>query len=102
MSSPKINTKQQRSYTPEFRQSAVRMVNVEKRTLKEASSNLGIPYHTLASWTAQARNATGSFTPPPERDQASRIRELESENRRLRIERDILKKATAFFAKELP
>ena len=94
--------KQQRTYTPEFRESAVRMVTVEKRTLKEASANLGIPYHTLASWTAQARNGAGSFAPPEERDQAARIRELEGEVRRLRIERDILKKATAFFAREQP
>jgi transposase len=74
------------------------MVTVEKRTLRDAASNLGIPYHTLASWTSQSRSGAGSFTPPQERDQASRIRELEAENRRLRIERDILKRATAFFA----
>lgn len=41
VTSPK--TKQQRSYMPEFRQATVRMVTVEKRTLKEASANLGIP-----------------------------------------------------------
>ena len=94
--------KQQRSYTAEFRQSAVRMVTVEKRTLKDAAANLGIPYHTLASWTSQARSGAGSFTPAADRDQDSRIRELEAEVRRLRIERDILKKATAFFAREQP
>jgi transposase len=90
--------KKQRSYTTEFREAEVRMVTVEKRTLKDAASNLGIPYHTLASWTSQARSGAGSFTPPADRDQASRIRELEAEVRRLRIERDILKRARAFFA----
>ena len=47
-----------------------------------------------------ARKGKGVFTPANERDLTTRVRELEAENRRLRIERDILKKATAFFAKE--
>jgi transposase len=94
--------KQQRSYTPEFRRAAVEMVTVEKRKLKEAAANLGIPYYTLVAWTAQARSGEGAFRPKEQRDQAARIRELEAENRRLRIERDILKKATAFFAMEQP
>ena len=59
-----------------------------------------MPENTLAVWVSQARRGRGVFTPPQERDLTARVRELENENRRLRLERDILKKATAFFAKE--
>ncbi|MCC7388910.1 MAG: IS3 family transposase, partial [Phycisphaerales bacterium] len=51
-------------------------------------------------WVSQARHGRGVFLPEEQKDLAARVRELEAENRRLRIERDILKKATAFFAKE--
>lgn len=49
---------------------------------------------------SHSRNGRGSFTPPGGVDRENRARELEAENRRLRLERDILKEATAFFAKE--
>jgi transposase-like protein len=49
-----------------------------------------------------ARWSRGVCPPRDERDLAAPVRALEAENRRLRIERDILKKATAFFAKEQP
>ena len=89
-----------RKYTSEFRESAVRLVTVEKVPVVKAASDLGMPQNTLALWVSQARRGKGAFTPVTEKDLAARVRELEAENRRLTIERDILKKATAFFAKE--
>jgi transposase len=89
-----------RKYTREFRESAVRLVTIEKVPAAKAAANLGIPVNTLSVWVSQARNGKGSFTPPGGVDWEKKARELEAENRRLRIERDILKKATAFFAKE--
>jgi transposase len=89
-----------RKYTREFRESAVRLVTVEKVPAAKAAADLGIPVNTLSVWVSQARNGKGSFTPPGGVDWEKKARELEAENRRLRIERDILKKATAFFAKE--
>lgn len=59
-----------------------------------------MPVHTLSLWVSQARRGAGVFTPPAQQDLAARVRELEAQCRRLTIERDILKKATAFFAKE--
>jgi transposase len=94
-------------YTSEFRESAVRLVIDQGRRPEEAAANLGMPVNTLMAWVSRARkNVSGGggggegFTPPTEQQMAARVRALEAENTRLRLERDILKKATAFFARE--
>ncbi|MBL9141257.1 MAG: transposase [Phycisphaerae bacterium] len=89
-----------RRYTSEFRESAVSMVLVEGLSVAKAAADLGLPPNTLHGWINKSRQRTGPFTPQPERDMAAHVRQLEAENRTLRIERDILKKATALFAKE--
>jgi transposase len=93
-----------RKYTPEFRESAVKLVIEQGRRPEEAAANLGMSVHTLMAWVVKARKnlsgGGGAFTPPTEAQMAARLRELEAENKRLRLERDILKKATAFFARE--
>jgi transposase len=89
-----------RKYTAEFREAAVRLVTVEKVPAAKAAADLGMPVNTLSVWVSQSRNGKGSFAPPGGMDWEKRARDLEAENRRLRIERDILKKATAFFVKE--
>jgi transposase len=89
-----------RLYTREFREAAVRLVLTEKVAPARAAADLGMPVNTLTVWVSQARRGKGSFAPPGGVDWEKRARELEAENRRLKIERDILKKATAFFAKE--
>ncbi len=89
-----------RKYTAEFREGAVRLVRVEKVPAAKAAADLGMPVNTLNLWVSQSRNFKGSFTPPGGVDWEKKARELEAENRRLRLERDILKKATAFFARE--
>jgi len=95
-----VKGQNKRTYTAEFRQGAVALVLKEKRSIKQAAADLGMPFHTLSVWVGQSRNGKGSFTPPGGVDWEKRARELEAENRRLKIERDILKKATAFFVKE--
>lgn len=89
-----------RKYTAEFREAAVRLVAVEKVSAAKAAADLGMPVNTLNVWVSQSRNFKGAFTPPGGMDWEKKVRELEVENRRLKLERDILKKATAFFAKE--
>ena len=95
-----VKGQSKRKYTAEFRQGAVSLVLKEGRGVKEAAADLGMPVHTLTAWVSQARNDKGVFAPEEQKDLAARVRELEVENRRLRLERDILKKAAAFFAKE--
>ena len=89
-----------RQYNREFREGAVKLVLVEGLSVTNAADRLGIPMNTLSAWVVQARKQKGAFTPQADRDLAAKIRELEAENRKLRIERDIFKKATAYFAKE--
>jgi len=87
-------------YTQEFRESAVKLVLEQKQTVAAAAASLGMPHNTLVAWVILARKGKGVFAPQEEKDLAARVRELEAENRRLRMERDILKKATALFAQE--
>jgi transposase len=94
------NRQVKRKYTREFKESAVRLVNVEKTPVAQAAADLGMPINTLTAWLHQARRGKGTFTPQGGVDWEKKARELEAENRRLKLERDILKKATAFFVKE--
>jgi transposase len=95
-----VKRQRKRRYTSEFRQGAVALVLREGRSVKQAAADLGMPENTLNVWVSQARRGKGVFLPAEQKDLAARVRELEVENRRLKLERDILKKATAFFAKE--
>lgn len=89
-----------KAYTPEFRESAVRMVLEQKRTVAEAARNLGVLSTTLHHWILNHRRRAGAADAVEERALRKRVRELEAENQKLRLEREILKKAAAFFAKE--
>jgi transposase len=87
-------------YSEEFRESAVKMVLEQKRTVAAAAKNLGVLPTTLRFWIKRHRERTGAAEVAEERALRKRIRELEAENQKLRLEREILKKAAAFFAKE--
>jgi transposase len=89
-------------YSDEFKGSAVQMVVGEGHTMSSVAKRLGVNYHTLREWVLVAKSAASGPLIPPGLSPEQRIRELEKENARLRMERDILKKATAFFAKEHP
>ena len=90
-----------RKYTPEFRAEAVRQVNLGDRTLMQVAKDLGLGNATLWSWVRQAEVDAGKGEPEEltttEREE---LKQLRREVGRLREEREILKKATAFFAKE--
>ena len=87
-------------YTDEFRQSAVDMVVVQRNTMGSVAKRLGVNYHTLRKWVLAAKSGAPQSLVCKDLPAEQRIRELEKENARLRMERDILKKATAYFAKE--
>ena len=96
-------TKQVRkNHTEEFRREAVRLVTEEGYKIAEAARSLGINANMLGRWVRQARESSETAFPgkgnlSPEQEEIRRLRE---ENKRLRMEKEILKKATAFFAKE--
>ena len=95
-------TKQRRQYTREFKVEAVKLVTEKGYSVAEAARSLGIHPTLLRSWKqafdAQPDQAfPGHGNRPPLEEE---LRRLQAENKRLQMERDILKKATAFFAKE--
>jgi transposase len=95
-------------YTPEFKETAVRLASRDGVSVEKVAGELGIACWTLRRWMRQGPAADGvspqtaKSTPDAEADLRRRVRKLEEENRQLRMERDILKKATAFFARERP
>ncbi len=86
-------------YPEEFRRDAVELVRSGRRSLREAAESLGVSQQTLRNWQKQAEIDVGrrEGVTSEERDELKRLRR---ENKVLREEREILKKAAAFFAKE--
>jgi len=91
-----------RTYTREFKAEAVKLVTELGRSVAEAARSLGIRENLLRNWR-RALQAEGGRASPGRGDLPAleeELRRLRGENQRLLMERDILKKATAFFAKE--
>lgn len=86
-------------YTAEYRADAVRMVVRDRQPVSKVAKSLGVSAPTLHGWVQQSRSGTGVFTPKECLDEKARVQAIEAENRRLKIECEILKKATAYFAK---
>jgi transposase len=92
--------KQRRSFTPEYKEQVARMIVEESRAISSAAKELGINEQTLRNWVNAYRQAHGGEEPPLTVSERARLRELEKENRELRMEREFLGKAAAFFASE--
>lgn len=96
-----LERSKRRTFSDEFKRDAVRLVTAEKYTFKAAAEALGVGEQSLRQWHAK-------LAPKPEPcGENATFEELREENRRLRralrraeLEREILKKATAYFAKE--
>jgi len=91
-----------RTYTAEFKGEAVKLVTEQGYSVAEAARSLGIHETLLRSWK-QALEAKGPDAFPGQGNLPAleeELRRLRAENKRLQAERDILKKAAAFFARE--
>jgi transposase len=86
--------------TAEFRQEAVKVAQTSGLTRKQVASDFGIGFSTLSKWIQQDRRAPEK--PTVQSDLEREVIELKKENRLLREERDVLKKATIFFAGQKP
>ncbi|MCB1247539.1 MAG: transposase [Acidimicrobiia bacterium] len=84
-------------YPEEFRREAVELYRSSDRPRVEVARSLGISDNTLAAWVKQARVEAESGLDPDERAELERLRK---ENRELRLDREILRKAAAYFARE--
>jgi transposase len=95
-------TEKRRVYTAEFKREAVRLVTDHGYGVTEAARNLGSNVKMLGRWKRQAEHQTNGrlgSTRPMAAEHAELLR-LRQEVKRLRLEREIVKKATAFFATE--
>jgi transposase len=84
-----------------FKEAAAKLVTEQGYTPTRAAASLGVKVNTLQYWVKVYGRQPREEAETVESLRA-RVRELERENRRLAVEREILKKATAFFAQELP
>ena len=93
---------ERRTYTSEFRIEAVRLVTEEGYSTRQAAESLGVSQNTLRTWRRRLENEADNVFPGKGKvsSRDEQVRRLQEENRRLRMERDILKKATAFFAND--
>jgi transposase len=88
-------------FSQAFRDEAVRLAQTSGRSRREVASDLGIGLSTLRNWINRRRDRQMQ-DPPDDRqeDMAIELKRLRRENEVLRQEREILKRATTFFAKE--
>jgi len=89
---------QKRKFTPEFKKEAIALVTEQSYTVAKAAASLGISDKTLHTWVTLARNQSDGVLSDDERAELKRLRK---ENKELRLEKEILKKASAFFAKHM-
>ena len=95
-------TRKRKNYSKQFKKDAVNLVTEQGFDVSEAARNLGIHHSSLRRWKRQLESDGNQAFPgkgnlSAEKQELDRLRK---ENKRLRMEREILKKATAFFAKE--
>lgn len=85
-------------YTKEFKNEAVKLVTEQGYSLSEAAKNLGVNDSMLRRWKTAIENINSN---PKSESMESELKRLRAENKRLKMEREILKKAAAFFANEM-
>ncbi|GMQ83563.1 MAG: hypothetical protein BMS9Abin06_0298 [Gammaproteobacteria bacterium] len=92
-------TKPRKQYTEDFKRDAVALVTEQGYKVAEAARSLGLNANMLSRWKLEFEDQdSGKSLNTGEREELMRLRE---ENRKLRMEKEILKKASAYFAKEM-
>jgi len=89
-----------KTFSPEFREEAARMVVETSRPIADVARELGISETSLGNWVRAYRDKHAEDEPPLQLSERARLRELERKNRELEMENAFLKKAAAYFAKE--
>jgi len=92
-------TKQtRRSYTKEFKEEAVKLITEQGYSYAEAGRNLGVNPNQLSRWKREIEEDSGDAGSAAALQ--AELKRLRKENKQLKLEREILKKAATFFAKE--
>ena len=94
--------KKRSKYTQEFKEEAVKLVTEQGYQITEAARNLGVNENVLGRWKREIEGV-GEDTPGLQGGAAiqAELNHFRKENKRLKMEREILKKAAAFFAKKM-
>ena len=92
-----MGRRKHRRFSPEFKAEAVRLVTTSDESLGTIAQELGVTPQSLRKWVEAARPQPRVALTEDERSELTRLRR---EIRRVEMERDILKKATAFFARQ--
>ena len=90
---------QQKRFTEEFKIEAVRQITERGHRVADVAQRLGVSAHSLYQWRKRYGQADG-LSLRRKADQSTEVRKLKAELRRVTEERDILKKAAAYFAKQ--
>ncbi len=94
-----MGKKRTKTYTLEFKKSSARLAATSDKPISQIADNLGVNVNTLYGWIKKYRPNAGTRETLPA-DLESEVKQLRKENAHLKQERDILKKAAAYFAKE--
>ncbi|HMG28725.1 MAG TPA: transposase [Jiangellaceae bacterium] len=89
-----------RKFSPEFKDEAVKMVTESSRPIAEVAREIQVNEGTLGNWVNKYRVEHADEEPPLTISDRARLRELERENRELKMKAEFLGKAAAFFAQE--
>lgn len=89
-----------KTYSPEFREEAARLVIDSSRAIADVARELQITETSLGNWVRAYREKHAEEEPPLQVSERARLRELERRNRELEMELAFLKKAAAYFARE--
>jgi transposase len=94
-----MSKSKRRRHSEEFKRESVKLVTKQGYSVAEAARNLGVHVNLLRTWQRKL-SAEASEEQDLTEEERMELARLRTENKRLRMERDILKKATAFFASE--
>jgi transposase-like protein len=101
MSKKRSGRRARRSFSPEFKADVVRLCRSGEEKIGDVAKRLDLTETAVRAWVKQAEvDAGGGATETLTTTEREELARLRRENKRLTMERDILKKATAFFAKE--
>lgn len=89
-----------RTFSPEFREDAVKLVIDSSRPIAQVARELGIGEATLGNWVNKYRRDHAGEEPPLDVNDRARLREVERQLREVKLENEFLKKAASYFAQD--
>jgi len=95
-----MSVRREKKYSPEFRESSVKLALESKNTIAQAARDLGVKVSTLHTWISKHSGAKAVKMTDVDNKLHEELKKLKKENYQLTQERDILKKAAAYFAKQ--